>query len=122
MIKVGKVDNAVLAPCGVHCEMQCPYFIGALTPRCAGCGIHKGHPFWGECKTYACATEHGVEHCGICPEFPCDSFIETFDPNDPEGQRSAVLHAGFLAYRKRHGSGKYADLVRKLEKGKARPP
>jgi hypothetical protein len=86
-------------------------------PSCSGCGDHKGHPFWGECKLYACVTEHEVEHCGLCTDFPCDLFVGHFEgpPDSIEGQRDAILRLGFLAYRKKVGIEKYFAMIRKLK-------
>jgi hypothetical protein len=103
----------IAAPCGLNCE-PCPYYGGEKTPQCVGCNVHKGRPFWGECKLYACVTKHSVEHCGLCADFPCDFFIEHFDPSNPEGQRNAVTRAGLLAYRKKHGNKKWLELHKKL--------
>jgi hypothetical protein len=109
-----KADEMKLATsCGEHCE-PCPYYKGEKPPPCAGCNVHKGHPFWGECKLYACVTKHDIEHCGSCIDFPCDFFIGHFDPNNPEGQRNAVTRAGLLAYRKKHGDKKWLTLYKKL--------
>ena len=102
----------LLAACGTYCGL-CPYFKKERTPYCSGCGNQKGHLFWGECKPYGCATEHEVEHCGLCGDFPCDLFVESFDPE--HGQKSAFLRAGLLAYRKRAGTERYLEMVKKLE-------
>jgi hypothetical protein len=99
------------ACCGIICE-DCEYYKGEKAPRCPGCTTHEGKPFWGECTTYACAKEHGVEHCGTCGEFPCVRFIEMFDPS--HGQVSAVIRAGILAYRAKHGDEKAAKLSHKI--------
>ena len=61
---------------------------------------------------YLCAAEHDVDHCGLCNDFPCVLFIESFDPE--HGQESAILRAGLLAYRKRAGTEKYVEMVKKL--------
>jgi hypothetical protein len=39
-----------------------------------------------------------------------------FDPNDPEGRRSAVYRTGIEAYRARHGDEKAVELIRKTAK------
>jgi hypothetical protein len=85
-------------------------------PSCAGCTEIKGKPFWGPCPTYACSQEHRVKSCDACSEFLCDKFVEMFDPNDPEGRRSAVYRAGIEAYRNRHGDEKTVDLIKKTAK------
>ena len=41
--------------------------------QCQGCRSAKLniHPGCRECKIRACATAKGFEHCGACPELPC---------------------------------------------------
>ncbi|MCW4039573.1 MAG: DUF3795 domain-containing protein, partial [Candidatus Bathyarchaeota archaeon] len=72
----------------------------------------EGLPFWGTCKIYTCASEHIVNHCGDCNEFPCDLFVSHYDPS--HGQKSAFTRAGLLAYRKRAGDKKYIEITTKL--------
>ncbi|UCH30958.1 MAG: DUF3795 domain-containing protein [Candidatus Bathyarchaeota archaeon] len=105
--------DALLAPCGTYCG-SCAYYKKERKPNCLGCGTHSGHPFWGDCKLYACARDHHVQHCGLCKEFPCDLFINQYDPE--HGQKSAFTRAGFLAYRKKAGNQKYLAIIKKLEK------
>lgn len=106
------MEDVLIAPCGTHCEF-CDYYKKERTPHCAGCGSHKGHPFWGGCKLYACAKDHEVEHCGLCKDFPCDLFINQYDPE--HGQTNAFTRAGLLAYRKKAGTAKYYEIVKKLD-------
>jgi hypothetical protein len=61
-------------------------------------------------------NKHSVDHCGVCEEFPCEQFINHFDPNNPEGQRNAVTRAGVLAYRAKHRDEKTSVLLNKIEK------
>jgi hypothetical protein len=91
------VDLNLATPCGSYCG-ECEYY----KKGCAGCGYVKGKPFWGECRFYSCVREKGVEHCGLCAEFPCDHFMATFDPK--HGQQSVFYRAGQLAYRKKIGT------------------
>jgi len=100
------------SPCGTVCD-NCSWFKGEKQPLCPGCRAIEGKPFWGSCETYACAKEHGVEHCGVCGDFPCDGFMSRYDPS--EGPKSAVQRAGLLAYRARHGSEKTIELIKKIE-------
>ena len=106
------MEKDLLAPCGTYCGF-CPYYIKKRTPHCSGCGAHKGHPFWGKCKLYICAKDHKVEHCGLCSEFPCELFVNQYDPE--HGQQRAFTRAGFLAYRKRAGNDKYVKMFQKVE-------
>ncbi len=57
-----------------------------------------------------------ARHCGVCEDFPCDKFVSQYDPNDPEGQRSAVYRAGIESYRAKHGDEKAAELIHKTSK------
>ncbi len=68
--------------------------------------------------TYACAKEHGVEHCGLCREFPCKEFMERFDPS--KGPANSLMRAGLLAYRAKHGDKATVEILRKSENYK--PP
>jgi hypothetical protein len=100
------------SPCGALCD-YCVYFREEKQPTCPGCRAVEGKPFWGSCETYACAEEHGVEHCGLCGDFPCDGFVSRYDPS--EGQESALQRAGLLAYSARHGDEKAVELARKID-------
>jgi hypothetical protein len=97
--------------CGLVCE-DCEYYKGEKVPKCPGCTTHGGKPFWGDCLTFTCVEEHGIEHCGLCGEFPCDRFIDMFDPS--QGQVSSVIRAGLLAYRRKYGDRKAVELARKI--------
>jgi len=106
-------ESGYFPGCGEFCG-SCPYHTGEKQPSCPGCDVVKGKPFWGECEVYTCIAEHGVEHCGLCGEFPCDLFINHYEEAAPEGQRSAVFRAGVLAYRAKHGDAKALKLLKKL--------
>ena len=106
------MKNVLIAPCGAYCKL-CDYYQKERTPHCSGCGTHEGHPFWGECKLYACAKGHNVEHCGICEKFPCELFVNQYDPE--HGQKSAFTMAGLLVYRKKAGTQKYKEMIKKLK-------
>jgi len=75
-------DLGLAAPCGIYCG-DCEH----LKTRCSGCGTLAGKPFWTfdlrleVCPLYACCViEKGLEHCGLCPELPCETFQEFHDP------------------------------------------
>ena len=39
--------------------------------HCTGC-LSMALPFWGgECPVKSCCEGRGLDHCGLCPEFPC---------------------------------------------------
>lgn len=100
------------SPCGALCE-YCNWFKGDKMPLCPGCRAVEGRPFWGRCETYDCVKEHGVEHCGVCEDFPCDGFVSRYDPS--EGPENALVRAGLLAYLVKHGSEKTVELLKKIE-------
>ena len=105
------MNDKLVSPCGTYCG-TCTFLNKKDPPTCSGCGNQKGRPFWGECKLYDCATRK-VEHCGVCKDFPCDLFVNQFDPS--AGQKSSFTRAGLLAYRKRAGTEKFIEMSKKLD-------
>ncbi len=80
------IDRKMAAFCGTYCGV-CEWKdkIG-----CKGCKANEGAMFWGECDKAKCCMEKGLEHCGECPDMPCQKLRELFD--DPEhGDRGARL-------------------------------
>jgi hypothetical protein len=106
------VGDLIFSGCGIVCS-DCEFYTGEKEPKCLGCAVQKGKPFWGECPLYSCIGEHGVVHCGLCEEFPCNKFMDAFDPS--QGPVSSAIRAGILAYRARHGDEKAVELVRKIK-------
>nr|MDO8133846.1 DUF3795 domain-containing protein [Candidatus Njordarchaeum guaymaensis] len=105
-------DPNLATPCGSYCG-ECEYYQN----RCTGCGYIKGRPFWGECRFYSCVREKGVEHCGLCIDFPCNYYLSTFDPD--RGQWRIFYRAGQLAYRKKIGTKAWLE---EKSKGKIADP
>lgn len=102
-----------ISGCGILCS-DCEYLTGKKPPKCSGCNSIRGNPFWGKCHIYNCIKEHDVDHCGKCQEFPCDTFINAYDPS--QGPKSALTRAGVVSYRAKHGDKKTANLLRNLSK------
>lgn len=70
------MENETLAGfCGDYCG-KCPNYPG----RCGGC-VASEHP---DCHFVSCCLERGIEHCGLCEEFPCRKLRE-FVPDDRPG-------------------------------------
>ncbi len=106
------MSDRLVAPCGTYCG-TCKFLDRKEKPNCSGCGNQKGEPFWGKCKLYACAKDR-VEHCGMCEGFPCDLFVDQFDP--AHGQKSAFTRGGLLAYRRRVGTQRFIEMSQRLAK------
>ena len=73
--------------CGVCCN-QCER---KEAVRCTGCATME-KPFWGgECGVKSCCEAKGLNHCGECPELPCELLWSyTCDPEQgdtPHGAR-----------------------------------
>ena len=59
----------VKSRCGIVCEpAMCKE---AWKVDCPGCAL-MDKPFWGECDVKVCCENKGLEHCGLCSDFPCD--------------------------------------------------
>ena len=102
------VDKSLAAACGLFCG-ACEH----LGTKCRGCGHQEGKPFWTammnveSCPLYDCCvnTKH-LEHCGLCIELPCETFLALRDPSlsDEEAEKALVARQNDLAKRKRIGT------------------
>jgi hypothetical protein len=110
------MNEKLVAPCGIYCG-TCKFFSRKEKPSCSGCGNQNGEPFWGKCRLYACAKGR-VEYCGMCEDFPCDLFVNQFDP--AHGQKSAFTRAGLLVYLRRVGSQKFIEMCKRLQEDEQR--
>jgi len=106
------MDKNLIAPCGTYCG-TCTFLNRQEKPNCLGCGNQNGEPFWGKCKLHTCAKGR-VEHCGECEDFPCDLFVDQFDP--AHGQKSVFTRAGLLVYRRKVGTQKFIEMCEKLDR------
>ena len=97
--------------CGIYCG-HCDF----LGRQCSGCGYVKGKPFWtsqipsGVCPLYDCChNQMQLEHCGLCEQFPCKSFMGLRDPNmsDEEFQNSLKSRQIALKRRSEIGTDKW---------------
>ena len=71
--------NSFMGRCGVDCE-ACDY---RVKTGCPGCPATDGKPFWGECELAMCSISKGLDHCGQCPDIPCDKLKEwSYDPGE----------------------------------------
>lgn len=102
------VDMNFAAACGLFCG-TCEH----LDTKCSGCGSQKGKPFWTtimnveSCPIYdCCVNKKQLEHCGLCDELPCETFLALRDPSlsDKEAKKALVLRQNDLMKRKRIGT------------------
>jgi hypothetical protein len=50
---------------------------------CFGCGYQLGRTRRGECALFQCCIAvRGLEHCGLCADFPCQLFLSHAPPLD----------------------------------------
>ena len=96
------------AVCGLYCG-TCAF----LGDQCKGCGLVMGKPFWTGhmpakvCPIYdCCGNQRGLEHCGWCEEFPCQTFLDLRDPNmsDEDFQKSLGQRQRALKRRREVGT------------------
>ena len=67
------------AVCGRYCGACEAYQRGS----CCGCGYQLGQTPRGECAVFQCCiVERGLEHCGLCIDFPCQVFVSQAVPLD----------------------------------------
>ena len=64
------MEREMMARCGTYCG------VCAWKDRihCLGCQGQKGEMFFGPCDKALCCMEKGYEHCGLCPEMPCEKL------------------------------------------------
>lgn len=69
-------------PCGLFCGDACDDYAKGWCHGC-GCDCGKCHGLSGRdwCEVFQCSHEKGLEHCGLCNEFPCTKTVGLcFDP------------------------------------------
>jgi hypothetical protein len=102
------VKNNLAAVCGLFCG-NCEH----LGTKCRGCGEQKGKPFWTAvmnvecCPLYSCCVNtKQLEHCGLCSERPCETFLALRDPSlsDEEAEKALITRQNNLKRRKEIGT------------------
>ena len=100
-----------IPPCGGYCKNCVVY-----KKLCPGCIETCGKPFHikksgkDACPVYECATKHDVEHCGLCEEFPCEKYLDWYDPT--RGRVTVLKKAGLLSLRKKIGTKKWVKWLK----------
>ena len=75
--------------CGLDCE-NCE---NRRECDCPGCSELEEGNWAGDCGIKQCCEKRQLEHCGLCPDFPCDILRNTsFDPDEgDDGERLVTL-------------------------------
>ena len=76
--RIKAMDKNMMAFCGTYCGV-CEW---KDKMNCKGCQECQSNVFWGQCDKAKCCIERGFEHCGYCPDMPCQKLLDLF--NDPE--------------------------------------
>lgn len=72
--------------CGIECS-KCEF---KNSMGCIGC-LNIDKPFWGDkCPVKSCVEEKQFDHCGECPEFPCD-LAKSFAFDEKQGDNGKRL-------------------------------
>ncbi len=134
-MKNAEVIN-LIAPCGTHCGLcECykakddsglmEYLLSRGFKKeslpCPGCRALKGNcpAIIGACETYTCMTNHNIEFCYECQEFPCAKL-------NPAADRANILPHNIkifnLSFIKNQGIEKFlekaAEIRERYYKGK----
>lgn len=82
--------------CGLYWERSA-WFTGAIP----SCGRQEVVPLPNVCPVYVCARERGLQHCGVCGEFPCILLVAFAAVGRDDRIHSAELRAliGDVAWR-----------------------
>lgn len=96
-------DKKLNTICGTNCG-DCDFF----GKNCEGCYKVHGKPFWTAefnitiCPLFdCCKNQRKLEHCGVCNDFPCKTFMELRDPSmsDAEFKKSLDMRIDNLKSR-----------------------
>ena len=73
----GCLTRKLAAVCGRYCAACDTYRQNA----CCGCAYQLGRTCGGECPVFECCIAvRGLEHCGLCLDFPCQVFVSHAPP------------------------------------------
>lgn len=107
-----ELNPAWAAPCGVWCR-DCPFFESPRGLSCGGCNSDRFCRPEEQCEFVRCVRSRGIEHCGLCGEFPCEQLIGNYQICTGESSRIAIFRIGDLAIRARLGTTEW--MKRKAE-------
>lgn len=71
------LTRRLAAVCGRYCG-ECDAY---EQNTCCGCAYQLGRTCRGECPIFdCCIAQRGLEHCGLCIDFPCQVFLSHAPP------------------------------------------
>ena len=106
------------AVCGIYCG-GCNYLDG----KCKGCSSERGRVFWTKaeeipwdtCPIWECCVQQKrLEHCGLCSDFPCSTYLELKDPSDPEADTHKRQSMESLKHRTEVGTRRWLEEQEEL--------
>lgn len=76
-----------------RCGLDCAACENREKCDCPGCLELEEGNWAGDCEVKKCCEEKLFEHCGLCPDFPCELLRNTaFDPDEgDDGERLVAL-------------------------------
>ncbi len=111
-------ETNLAAVCGIYCG-RCEY----LGEACKGCSVEKGKVFWTRsdqapwdiCPIWKCCVQdRQLEHCGLCPDFPCVTYLDLKDPNDPQAEVHQQENIESLKHRTNVGTSRWLEEQEEL--------
>jgi hypothetical protein len=106
------------AVCGIYCG-GCSFLDG----KCKGCFSERGRVFWTKldetysnaCPIWECCVERKeLEHCGLCSDFPCDTYLDLKDPSDPQADMHKQQSIESLRHRTEVGTKRWLEEQQEL--------
>lgn len=75
-----------------RCGLSCTDCSWRQPCGCGGCIETQGNPFHGACPVAHCCQDRGFDHCGQCPDLPCEqlyrySYLDPEHGDNPPGKR-----------------------------------
>lgn len=74
-----------------RCGLDCETCVNREECGCPGCFELEEGNWAGDCGVKKCCEDKLLEHCGLCPDFPCDLLRNTaFDLDEGDGGERLV--------------------------------
>jgi len=88
---MSECERCLAAVCGLYCG-TCESYEKEGSGICRACAYQLGLAAEGECRIFQCCiAQRGLEHCGLCPDFPCQLFLTSADPMEVNRRYRSLL-------------------------------